>query len=232
MKHEAVITRVVQETPRVKTLFFTVHGGVLPFTAGQYISVYFENSPVKAGKAYSLSSTPWDEEMSITVKEIGDYSRRLVNLKAGDSLLISNPYGFFNVRSEAPIVAMVAGVGISPVWSIVRDELRAKPKRPVRVLCSAPTVRDLVFQTALRRMSKKHAALQIDSYVTQQTVVDDGIHNRRMTVIDDTTSMERSEAMFYICGSQDYVKSLWRQLVEAGVEETRIATEIFFEAAL
>lgn len=230
MKHEATVIKIVQQTPDVRTIFFTVNGGVMPFVAGQYVSVYFEDLATKAGKAYSLSSTPWDERMSITVKDIGVFSGRLTSLLVGDVFTVSEPYGFFNVRNRAPIVALVAGVGISPVWSIVQDELNSLPGRSVRMLCSASNWEGLVMRDELEELRAQSPNFVIDFFTTKQPHPQ--AHNRRMHVQDDVSDSEAAGATFYLCGSQEFVRSLWRQLMERGVDEQRIATEIFFESTL
>ena len=62
------IVNVRQENPEVVTLYFA---RPFDFVAGQYITVYIPESDVKTGKAYSLSSRPFDELASITVKNVG-----------------------------------------------------------------------------------------------------------------------------------------------------------------
>lgn len=228
MKYEAKVTRVVQETPTVKTIFFTVEGSVLPFTAGQYVTVSFTEGDTKTGKAYSLSSAPQDPEMSITVKHIGAFSGRLSALRVGDSFLVSKPYGFFNVQSDAPITALVAGVGISPVWSIIRDELHHSPERPVRLLCSASCADELVFKDAIQELEQKHPSFVAQRFTTQSTA--ENTLSRRMEVHEDVSDEELERSTFYVCGSQNYVSSLWRQLIDHGVDESRVVTETFFEA--
>ena len=85
MKYHAVVTHVVQEAPRVWTIFFTVDDATYSFVAGQYISVYFEETGLKTGKAYSLSSAPGDDTFSITVKKIGEFSSLLCALQPSDT---------------------------------------------------------------------------------------------------------------------------------------------------
>ena len=62
------IVRVRQENSEVTTLYFV---RPFDFMAGQYITVFIEGSQVREGKAYSISSRPHEELMSITVKNVG-----------------------------------------------------------------------------------------------------------------------------------------------------------------
>ena len=90
---EVEIVRVRQENPEVKTLYFA---RPFDFTAGQYITVFIDGSSVREGKAYSISSTPDDDLMSITVKNVGgEFSSYLCSHNVGDKLQISHAYGDF-----------------------------------------------------------------------------------------------------------------------------------------
>lgn len=229
MRYDATVTRIVQETPNVATIFFTVNGGVLPFIAGQYLTVYLSVSD-SAGKAYSISSAPWDTQLSITVKNIGAYSGRLCALRPHDTFQVSAPYGFFNVRSDAPIIALASGVGIAPIWSIMRDEVQQHPGRLITLLYTVPTRADSVFASALENEISKALGVTVTLFTTRQA--SPGAVHRRIEIQTDTTANERSHSQFYVCGSEGFVAGMWQQLMQAGVDESRIVTEVFFEAML
>ena len=113
------IVRVRQENPEVTTLYIA---RPFDFMAGQYITVFIEGSQVREGKAYSISSCPHEELMSITVKNVGgEFSSYLCSRQVGDTLQISRAYGDFNPQTEQPLVGIAAGCGLSPIWSILAD---------------------------------------------------------------------------------------------------------------
>jgi ferredoxin-NADP reductase len=90
------IVRVRQENPEVTTLYFA---RPFDFMAGQYITVFIEGSQVREGKAYSISSRPHEELMSITIKDVGgEFSSYLCSRQVGDKLQISPAWAFFNLR--------------------------------------------------------------------------------------------------------------------------------------
>lgn len=230
MKYDAVVTRVVQEAPSVSTVYFTIDGGTVAFIAGQYISVYFEQTGKKSGKAYSLSSAPRDNELSITVKDIGEFSHLICSLKKGDHFLVSSPFGFFNSNDDLPIAAIAAGVGISPIWSIIRDELETTPLRELTVYLSAPHENELVFRQAIDELCAQSRHATAHYFVTRESSA--CAKPRRFVVSDDVAPRLLTEARFYVCGAEAFVRDVWRQLMEAGVDESRIVTETFFESTL
>ncbi|MGV9001825.1 MAG: ferredoxin--NADP reductase [Candidatus Saccharimonadaceae bacterium] len=230
MKYDALVTRVVKESSHISTVFFTIDGGVFPYIAGQYISIYFEQTGLKSGKAYSLSSAPNDPELSVTVKNIGEFSGLICALKVGEHLQASSPFGFFNAGDDAPIVAIAAGVGIAPIWSIIRDELNLNGKRSITLYLSAPKEEELVFRSAVDELFAKSTNTKAYYFVTQQEPK--YANHRRFAVTTDLSKKTCTTARFYICGSQSFVSGIWTQLMEAGVDEQRVVTETFFESSL
>jgi ferredoxin-NADP reductase len=220
-----VIDRVV-DTPDVITIFFTVDGQPLAQKAGQYITVYFDDTDVKQGKAYSLSSCPGDEYSSITVKKIGLFSGKLHALKIGDSFTISQPYGFFHAHKNRPVVAIATGVGISPVWSIIRHEVARDAANSIQLLYSNKTEDDIIFGSAIHQLASSNEQFTYRHFVTRQPQTSHIA--RRMNLVQDIADMS-PEHCFYVCGAQDFVASIWRQLIEAGASEDQISTETFFE---
>lgn len=227
-KLQAKVTRRVVNTPDVVTIHFTVEGKPLIHQAGQYITVYFNDTNVAEGKAYSLSSYPSDDESSITVKKVGLFSGKIHKLKVGDIFSISNAYGFFNLGGNKPIVALAGGVGIVPIWSIIRDICANDKNRQVVLLYTNKTVDDIIFRSEIQDLMKTNKNFSAQLFVTREKSND--TISRRIDLTTDVTN-EMLDSLFYICGSVDFSRSMWRQLGEIGISEDNISTETFFEAS-
>ena len=228
MKYNATVTRVVKEAPHISTIYFTISGGVFPYVAGQYISVYFEQTVKKSGKAYSLSSAPRDPELSITVKNIGEFSGLICALKPGELIQISSPFGFFNSNDDLPIVAIIAGVGVSPIWSIIRNELDKNMNRTIGLYHTAAREDGLVFRSKVSELFAVCPNAKTHYYVTRELSLH--TEHRRFSQEADLSKEICDASRFYVCGAESFVQSIWQQLMEAGVNEQRIVTEIFFES--
>ena len=162
------IVRVHQENPEVTTLYFA---RPFDFMAGQYITVFIEGSQVREGKAYSISSRPSEELMSITVKDVGgEFSSYLCSRRVGDTLHISRAYGDFNPQTERPLVGIAAGCGLSPIWSILADA-----QQPTFLYLSQKSPEYMVFSKELAASS-----IQVNKFSTRQQVEEkDGWRNGR-----------------------------------------------------
>ncbi len=209
------IDHIRHEAPDIVTLYFT---RPFEFTAGQYISVYFDDVDVPEGKAYSLSSRPNDEFASITVKDVGGpFSSRLCAMRAGDSLAISRAYGHFNPQTDSALVGIAAGVGLSPVWSIISANDHAKHTLHFGNITDS----HIPFHEELAQLETR-----VEHYITRQA--DTIYHHGRMEVTRIVAEAE-AEAHYLICGSVDFVRDIFRQLESAGISRKKISTEIFFE---
>lgn len=227
---EYVVNRVTKETPEVVTIFFSRSDGTYPdFMAGQFLTVQFPDLGVPEGKAYSLSSISGDEHMSITVKAIGPYSNRLCGLRKGDSFFGSQPYGFLFEDTGAPLVCVAAGVGISPVWSVIRSVLRTDRNRKIVLLYSNKTVDDIVFADDIYLASIEHRNFVVHHHITRQSNIE-GNYRRARIGSEDIKSLggESTESDYLLCGSEEFVVSMYRAIRSSGTPESRISTEIFF----
>lgn len=84
------------------------------------------------GHPYSLSASPTDTSMRITVKSLGDQSGDLPRIAVGTHVGIEGPYGAFRIdqRSTDDLVLIGAGVGITPIRALL-DEIPPQARATV-----------------------------------------------------------------------------------------------------
>lgn len=223
-KLTAVVKKVVIEAPGISTIYFLLDGGwKLEYAAGQYITVFKDGSSTPAGKAYSLSSAPHEKWMSITVKNIGEFSGYLCALKTDSTFIISRAYGFFNPHTKRPLVALAAGVGISPIISVLKDEQSADGSCNAHLFYSNKTVGCIIHKDAL-----DSTRVAVTHYITAQNTVPTGMKKGRI-VLDECVRLSE-DAFYMICGSAQFVKDMWQGLTARGVASDSITTETFFES--
>ena len=116
-------------THNVKTFRFTAHGsGLIPFDylPGQFLTLHIAPCGIPTRRSYTIASTPtWRDRIEITVKREthGLVSRWLHDeLKVGDEVEIEAPNGtfIFNGEEATSVVLIGAGIGITPMMSVVR----------------------------------------------------------------------------------------------------------------
>jgi ferredoxin-NADP reductase len=221
------VVDVIDEAPDIKTLSITHLDGTLPkFIAGQFMTVYFPETKTLEGKAYSFSSAPHEPICTITVKKIGEFSGRLCAMKPGDSFTGSLPYGYFSSEyHDTELVAIAAGIGVTPIKSILTHTVEHFPLRSIRLHYSVKRVPELVFRNVFDELAQK-ARLSIHYHVTQDQEIPESLQKGRIdikNVVDPLIDRE-----YLICGTISFVRDMWKSLREHGVPEDRIYTEAFF----
>jgi ferredoxin-NADP reductase len=226
-----IVRENVAEAPAVVTLRLAREDGAAHrFVPGQFVTVYFPELGTPQGKAYSISSTPDETELAITIKRIGTFSNRLCDMVPGDTLTASSPYGYFySDSSDTTLVMAAGGIGITPFRAIILHALQKTPARKLILFYSARTATDFAFKHLLDECKEKYPACRIEYFVTRETPAPEGAHIGRMSAEAlAAAGGGDTAAEFMLCGSIPFVRDLWRGLRAAGVGEDRIYTEAFF----
>ena len=101
------IIETIEECPGVKTITFKTDGNPRP---GQFIMVWV---PGVDEIPMSVSGFREDGIWSITVKEVGECTEALYNLKVGDLIGVRGPFGnYFNLPEDNAIVPFLIGGGV------------------------------------------------------------------------------------------------------------------------
>lgn len=149
-----VITETIQETADMWTIKFAPKTGdtiaeFLAYKPGQFGYFSFASMAVPMEEhPFSISSSPLKSDyMSVTVKHLGDFTKKIGNLRVGDEVKMDGPYGDFsylNHPKEHGITLIAGGVGITPVLSMVRHMNATHEKRQVLLIWGVRTQADLM----------------------------------------------------------------------------------------
>ena len=224
------IIAVQDEVPGVKTLRLLSGGVKPPFLPGQFITVYFPELHVPEGKAYSISSSPDEPALALTIKAMGAFSNRLTAMRADDSLTGSDPYGFFYSEEKGtPLVMLGIGIGVTPFRSLIRAYLVEEPERSILLCSGSRTEAGIVFKEEWEALAAAHPSFRVAHFISRQETVPPRSEKGRMSaerVLPLVREPKRSE--FMLCGSISFVRDLWRGLRSAGIPEEKLYTEAFF----
>jgi nitric oxide dioxygenase len=210
------------------------------FKPGQYVSVSVTFADGhRQLRQYSLSDAPNTARLRISVKReraenlpIGEVSTWLhENVKAGSILQVSHPFGDFtpNADSEEPIVLLSAGVGITPMISVLNRIAQVNPNRYVVFGHAARSQGHHAHRDDIAAAQKRMPNLQVVTFyetLAADTPVPANVQPGLMELAR-LPKWPHSETNVYMCGPTGFMKALWSGLLEARVPVYRLHREVF-----
>lgn len=225
-----------KELDNVTTIKFVLDkdSSIPAFTPGQYIDIYVEDQNTTEGKSYSISSSPEDSSLSITVKEMGQFSKYLTNLNVGDIIKASDPYGYFySENKNTNLIFVIAGISITPIISMIRYISKNNQKRKLNLFYSNSFENSILFKNELDEMVKNNSNIKVTYFITKEDVVSKDFIKGRINpsfVIKEINGSfpDDSKNEYFICGSIAFVRDMWDGFKKEDVSEEQIYTEAFF----
>lgn len=233
------ISAIKQETEDVKTFVLEqANGEPLDYTAGQFLTFIFNQDGKEERRSYSFSSSPAiDEEAAVTVKRIpnGIYSRYFIDkAKAGDELYVMGAAGLFtlpdNIDDYEQLFFLAAGIGITPVYSLIKTLLHKRPNKKVTLIYSNRTTEDAVFHTQLNILAAKYPDSFRIEYLYSSSF---NLGRARLskwllpTLLHEYAVTDKSKMLFYLCGPFSYMRMVILSLEEQGINSSQIKKENF-----
>jgi len=227
---EAIVQRIVKETPNVKTYSF-----MLPTPAHHVAGQHYElqltaGNGYQAARPYSASSTADDMPLlNLTIQHVpdGEVTTYLANnLEVGDAVEIRGPFGKFFTWTEEntqPILLIAGGSGVVPMHSILASHKAANATSEMQLVYSAHTYEDIIFKEDFLHSPNVTITLTQDdtSWWTGATGrINSELFAKTMERFSDTPTC-------YVCGMNPFVSAVTDMLQELGIPVENIKTERF-----
>jgi ring-1,2-phenylacetyl-CoA epoxidase subunit PaaE len=236
MEFEVVDIR--QETAEVKSIYLRPLS-LFPFPkAGQFITLIHTIGKKEVRRSYSLSEIPRaGEPLRITLKRTpnGIMSRRLCDsTNVGDILIAdSAPTGRFSLPDhslhEKTLWLFAAGIGISPLLSILQDWLQRSTGQVV-LIYSNHTRSRTVFISELKALEQANPnQLKIVwLFSDAKNLLQARLSKESFPWLQETfLTHPREKVLAYLCGPTSYMWLCTLLLEDAGLSDTQIRREQF-----
>jgi ferredoxin-NADP reductase/MOSC domain-containing protein YiiM len=213
-------------------------GQLLPLCqAGQFVVLRLLVDPGKppALRSYSLSDLPAADHFRISVKSElnGIGSSFLCNRsRAGDLLDVSAPRGSFILRpGESPVVLLSAGVGATPVMSMLHSLAAERSQREIWWIYGARNRVNHPFAEESRSLLKQLSRGREYIVYSRPAAIDQVGADFDAPGHIDTALLERigvsQGSDFYLCGPTSFLENMRDGLRNWGVLSENVHTEVF-----
>jgi ferredoxin-NADP reductase len=221
------------EAPDTATFYFAQPNGIkINYIAGQFITLVFTHHHEEIRRSYSLSSSPDEDLLSITVKRItnGEISRfMLTKVKVGDIINAVEPSGRFTISGfDQPkdIFLFAGGSGVTPIYSQLKYILNRPGESKLTLIYSSQDANAVLFKTELDQLANQHPdRLKIIYLLSSE--------GKRLTnimveqLVRQHVQFDLDKAEFYLCGPFTYMRMIRLTLLYMGLEPRQIRKENF-----
>lgn len=237
-----LVDKTVESDDITSFIFTAREGGELPcFEAGQHLPLELKvpghKHPVR--RTYSLSSAPCDAHYRISVKREppGLASRHLHDSVETGAVIDSHaPAGDFVLACrECAIVLISAGIGVTPMLSMLWTLVKQEEDRPVWFIHGARDGRHHPLAQEVREAAARRAGIHTHIAYSQPRPEDryglDYDSEGRVDGALIARLVSDSQAEFYLCGPVRFMADIQNSLTASGVAADRVHSESFGPAS-
>lgn len=230
----APILATFDETSDIKTIRVARPDG-FDFEAGQFVTVRVRIDGRDYSRCYSISSSPAvPGYLEISVKKQGVVSNALHAMaRPGGSLHMRAPAGAFRYPTgdDRPILLIGAGVGITPLMSILRRACATEPARPVTLVYGVRTESDFAFRDELHGVARRHPQVRMYFAASRGATQPHVYPGRIDETLLEAAAPSAAHSLIYVCGPQRMIEDVRAILGRRGVPAAQVRFELF-EAAI
>lgn len=244
------VMEIVDESEDVRSFYLQDPlnlDSITDFKPGQFLMI----RPALGGghlppRCYSLSDVPGKEWYRISVKRQSYQAAQTASLsnwlhdhvQTGDCLLVAGPHGEFvvedSVAAQAPLAFLAAGIGITPVLSMLKAQLLQNKTRQMSIFFQAQDTQHWPFGDLLHNWATQCPALQVASFFSRVAASD-----LPMVVGGSVATGKFSAPMlcqslsdplhthFYMCGPDPWMREMAKNLEGLAIPTSQIHFESF-----
>lgn len=206
------------------------HAG-MTFQPGQFGWLTLGPSPFSMQQhPFSFSSSAAaSDRIEFTIRELGDFSSTIREVKKGTPAFVEGPYGALvpDFTSPAGLVLVAGGVGIAPMMSMLRTLHDRADRRPVLLIYGSRNWEEAIFREELQLLTEKLAL----SLVFVLANPEPGRHDEhgfiREEILEKHFPADRTAYQYFVCGPVTMMDMVERYLDRRGIPPAQIHSERF-----
>jgi predicted ferric reductase len=171
---------------------------------------------------FSLSSTPVTREIRLSIRQAGDFTRRLRQLAPGHPVQFYGPYGGFTLLATLVferVVFIGSGIGIAPFLGMLQFEHTDNDERPITAFYVVHDRAHAAYHDEMEGIAR-----EIDRVTYRLWVSAESGH---LTARDVIEGRDFAGTAFMICGSAKFNTEFSAALRAAGVPRANVFAEGF-----
>ncbi len=223
----ATVSEAVSLTYDIRGITFDlIEPTEIDFRPGQYVQILAQGPDEKVFRAYSISSPVYDKnKVQLMVRLIpgGIASTYIHNLKVGDPVTFTGPFGEFKL-SEDPDVDLICiggGAGMAPMSSLLFSIYAKWPERNCYLFFGCRGTRDVFYLDEFKALAAKHPNFKI-IYALSDPLEENEKWDGEMGFIHlsvDKYFSATNKTQAFLCGPPPMIEAVMMILEGKGMKE-------------
>ncbi|KKS66191.1 MAG: hypothetical protein UV35_C0023G0019 [candidate division WWE3 bacterium GW2011_GWB1_42_6] len=198
----------------------------LPYKLAQYVYVSFISEGIsKETHPYCIMSLPQEDILRFSIKELGDYTKKLGKLKVGDKAIVHGPYGHLSekfVETDKDSVFIAGGIGIAPFVSMFKQASINNSRAKVTLFYCTKYKKEASFEDELIQIAAANDNLKYYNQCSRE------INGGHLSIEQITSCAPNTQnTNIYLCGPTKMMEDMATKLIKAGFNKQNIILENF-----
>lgn len=231
-----VLEDAIMLSPKVKHFIFrSTQNPPFHYLPGQFITVHFEHDGKMLRRSYSIANIPTDNnciEFAAGFVENGPGTQFLFNLKVGDSIQISGPFGRLILKDEVPkrYIMVATSTGVTPFRAMLTElehRLTQDPELNVVILLGVQKREDTLYREEFLNFAAKNQRFQFRAHLSRESV--DNLHQHEFCGYVQHAfpelNLNHEQDRIYLCGNPAMIDESFNYLKEHGFTTQQVIRE-------
>lgn len=214
------------------------------YKAGQHARITLINSPETDDEGnsrfLSFASTPDERDITFAMRMRDTaFKRVLGKMQIGEKVLMQmrlhSPHGSFALQDAAdakrPAVFLIGGIGIVPVFSMIKDAIKEKQQHKIFLFYSNRRPEDAPFLSDLQKLAKENpSTFELIPIMTQPekaATIWKGETGYITKALIEKYVKNLYSPIYFVAGLTEMVNAMQKLLKDAGVDGKNIRAEEF-----
>jgi predicted ferric reductase len=199
------------------------------FRPGQFGWLTVWGSPFKiTGHPFSFSSSAAvrDGRVEMSIRNLGDFTREIRNIRVDQRVYLDGPYGAFTIGNPADMHVLIAGgIGITPMMSMIRTLADQGDRRPIILLYGNRDWESIIFREELETLRERLdlTVVHVLSHPPADWMGERGFVSAE--VLERHLPPPYADHEYFICGPDVMMNAIEKALAALGVPRSKYHSE-------
>lgn len=237
-----VLDNVVMLSPSVKHFsFLSKQQPRFDYLPGQFITIHFEHEGKMYRRSYSIANPPENDnriEFAAGFVQDGVGTNFLFNLKAGDEVQVSGPFGRLILKDETPkrYILIATSTGVTPYRAMLPElskRMRLDANLRCIVMLGVQKREDILYNQEFRDWAARLAPqIEFKAYLSraENSELEPHENHGHVQVGFDELNLNPENDVVYLCGNPLMIDDSFAILKELGFTTQNIIREKYISS--